>query len=149
VPDSAIVGFGGPLDGVSVRVSAVPLPQASIPCTIIVPTPEPTVAVIVPVVPPVVDQPVPETVQLKLVAPVDAALTVTGVAVPAHGAVGVIVTTGLVGNGEGDTVKVKAVLDVQELLATTETVATVEPVIKLIESTVLVPLQPVPVTVHV
>jgi hypothetical protein len=54
-------------------VSAVPLPQAFVPETIIVPEPVPIVTVRVPVVL-APDQPVPETDHVKLVAPVDVAV---------------------------------------------------------------------------
>jgi hypothetical protein len=46
-------------------------------------------------------------------------------------------------------VKVYAVLDAQLLFAVTETLAVAVPAVSVIEFVVLVPLQPVPLTVHV
>jgi hypothetical protein len=56
---------------------------------------------------------------------------------------------GLAGSGDGFTVNTNAGEVLQALVATTVIVPTPDPAVKLIVSAVLVPLQPVPDTVHV
>ena len=141
MPESKVGGTAG----VMLRVSAV-VPQELAAVQITVPTPVPTVAVkeLVVLLP---DQPIPATVQDQPVAPVEVALHDAD-GEPTQAAV-MVVTTGVVGSKVGVMLKVSAVLVPQVLFAITVTVATPVPTVRLMESVVLVPDHPVPVTVHV
>ena len=92
--------------------------------------------------------PDPLTDHVYEVAPLTAGIVY--VAVPlAHGGVGSVTVVGAAGIVFTGAVKVYAVLDAQLLFAVTETLAAAVPAVSVIEFVVLVPLHPVPLTVHV
>jgi hypothetical protein len=94
------------------------------------------------------DHPVPVIFHMKLVAPAETALMVATTPEPQGSKGTVIAGVGSV-DGVGATVNTNAVLLPQPFTALAESVATPVPTVKFIVLLVLVPLQPVPATVHV
>ena len=92
--------------------------------------------------------PDPLTDHVYEVAPLTDGIVYTAVAL-AHGAVGSVTLAGAAGTVLTGAAKVYAVLDAQLLFAVTDILAAAVPAVSVIELVVLVPLHPVPFTVHV